>query len=101
MHFVGWFSTVLGPKSDELASWRNYTATEKARLEFVIIDDGSPKNPAANAIDQLSRQQLNLRLYRITEDIPWNIMGAQVVGSRSKTDVFVVTECFAPFVGGS
>ena len=62
----------------QLASWRKYTAAERSRLEFVIIDDGSPRNPANATIDQPSRQLLNLRLYRITEDIPWNIMGAQV-----------------------
>jgi hypothetical protein len=48
----------------QIASWKNYTATQRGQLEFVIIDDGSPNHPAIESIDDATKKELNIRIYR-------------------------------------
>lgn len=51
----------------------------KDQLEVLIVDDGSPKHPAS----EVPRPQglPELRIYRVTKDIPWNQHGARNLGA--------------------
>ena len=60
--------------------WLTFPADILEKLRFIIVDDGSPKNPAANfMLDDHGR--LHIELYRIEVDIPWNADGARNLGA--------------------
>jgi hypothetical protein len=51
----------------------------RAHLRLILIDDGSQKYPA---YDIFKECRLPKKLYRVTEDIPWNQHGARNLGAR-------------------
>jgi len=58
-----------------LDTYTQYARDLLAKIEFIVIDDGSP-------IDvDLSRYNLNLRHVKILDDIPWNQGGARNLGA--------------------
>ena len=61
----------------QLAHWTAFPEELRRRLEFIIIDDGSPNIPA-----RIDECDLNLKLYRINENIKWNHPGAQNLGAH-------------------
>lgn len=54
---------------------REYPARWRDEVEIIIVDDGSPQCPAEDAVRQ-SGVKVGVRLFRVLEDIPWNISGA-------------------------
>lgn len=66
--------------SDHLRTWANYSPQVLKNLKFVIIDDGSPKNPAVGCVPKGCK--LPLEIFRINEDIPWNQHGARNLGAH-------------------
>jgi hypothetical protein len=60
--------------------WLTFPADILDKLRFVIVDDGSPTNPAANFVAD-THGNLNLEVYRIEVDIPWNADGARNLGA--------------------
>lgn len=62
---------------EQLRWWEDY-ATEKMPVSIVIVDDGSPKNPAQHTlIMEKIPPGLSLEVYRVKENIPWNHAGAR------------------------
>jgi len=63
----------------QLDGWFGIAADVRASLSAVIVDDGSPENPAARV---LSGQLLPfpIRLFRIDVDIRWNWLAARNIG---------------------
>mmetsp|Transcript_5293 Transcript_5293/g.7453 ORF Transcript_5293/g.7453 Transcript_5293/m.7453 type:complete len:462 (+) Transcript_5293:180-1565(+) len=60
----------------QLREWHKWPRDIAQKYEFLIIDDGSPEPfRAKHFLPQSSL--LNLNLYQIHEDIPWNIGGAR------------------------
>ncbi len=59
--------------------WGSYPEGLKDRIEVVLVDDGSPTDPAANVPrpDGLPP----LRIYRVLIDKPWNQHGARNLGA--------------------
>ena len=55
--------------------WKQYSPEVLKKLRFIIIDDGSKKNPASGNIKDHSG--VDIALYNIEEDIPWNVGGAR------------------------
>jgi len=51
----------------------------KDRIDFIVVDDGSPKHPAEGVIRRCcrARDSLNLRLFRINVDVRWNWLAAR------------------------
>lgn len=49
------------------------------RIELVVVDDGSPENPATITGDNLG---FECRVFRILYDQPWNQSGARNIGVR-------------------
>jgi hypothetical protein len=70
--------------SRHVKKWEEYNDLVK----FQVIDDGS-SIPAKNFLKETSFPELDSSLYRIEEDIPWNIPGARNLSA---------TVCDTPFV---
>ncbi len=50
----------------------------RQHIELVIVDDGSPENPAAKFVKPTS---FPLRIFRVGYDKPWNQSGARNIGA--------------------
>lgn len=61
----------------QLQVWTQFPRELARRVEFVLVDDGSPQ-PAMVAPDC----PMNLTLVRIKEDIPWSQPGARNLGRK-------------------
>jgi hypothetical protein len=61
-------------------TWAAYPGHLKARIEVVVVDDGSPRSPAADVPrpDGLPK----LRIYRVLEDRPWHQHAARNLGAH-------------------
>ena len=66
-----------------LAEWKSYPSDIKARIGAVVVDDGSPKDPAK---DHLSDPGLPVKLYRIKQNIIWNVAGARNLAMHAAPD---------------
>lgn len=62
----------------QLETWARYDDEARTRLKFIVVDDGSPE-PAEPIIRESG---LEVDLYRIDKDIPWNRGGARNLGSK-------------------
>jgi hypothetical protein len=60
--------------------WLTFPTDILDKLRFIVIDDASPRNPAANFVFD-DHGRLNIELYRIEVDIPWNADGARNLGA--------------------
>jgi len=70
--------------SIQLAHWQSYPKALKDKCRFLVIDDASPKNPAREVIG--TKPGLNLNIYRVQENIPWNQHGARNLGATLTKD---------------
>jgi len=71
----------------QLDMWNSYPKGIREQIEFIVVDDGSPL-PAK--IDDCN---LNLSLYRIEENIPWNFGGSKNLGAVvCSTDWFLIQD---------
>ena len=67
-----------------------YTADIRKRLYVFIVDDGSQKYDALSVIQKKYRDKLDITLYRIDIDIPWNMPEANNLAFREiKTDYVI------------
>src|SRR5688572_26515133 len=62
----------------QFAEWTRWSATAKAQIEVVIVDDGSP-DPAADVPRPDGLPELSI--YRVTEDRPWHQHAARNLGA--------------------
>lgn len=60
--------------------WTNYPLELKSRIEVVIVDDGSPHEPAAEV--QRPDGLPPIAIYRVLIDKPWNQHGARNLGAK-------------------
>ena len=86
MWSLGWIEMITivlsyynsgGMLDRHFAEWDRYPARVKDVFRAVIVDDGSPTDPAIN---HWRDPGFPCRLYRIKENIPWNIPGARNLG---------------------
>jgi hypothetical protein len=70
-----------------LKNWKEtYPDDVKARMRVIIVDDGSPRNPAVNQVRSFALREGDLgrfhafEIYRIDTNIPWNQDGARNLG---------------------
>ncbi len=72
-------------------TWGEYSADAKAAFRFVVVDDCSPEE-AEDIVgwsDMFSRD-LNISLYRIDKDVPWNRGMARNLGTKEATTPWVL-----------
>lgn len=69
-----------GMLAHQYGVWASYPANLKDRIEIILVDDGSPTDPAARVArpDGLPP----LRIYRVLIDKPWNQHGARNLGAK-------------------
>jgi glycosyltransferase involved in cell wall biosynthesis len=60
---------------DQIAYWETLPAELLAQLEFIVVDDCSEETPV------LPATKLDLRVFRVTSDLPWNQAGARNLGA--------------------
>lgn len=60
-----------------LVEWSKYREEDKAVMSAVIVDDGSPRNPAERVIRGYGDVGFPISLFRIHENKPWNQDGAR------------------------
>jgi hypothetical protein len=61
--------------AEQVAHWQSLDAALRAQIEFIVIDDHSDPPLAC------SREGLNLRLFRVDDDIDWNMPGCRNLGA--------------------
>lgn len=57
-----------------LENWNNYSPAAKKEIKFIIVDDGS-RPPLL--VRETVHPDLTLDVYRINEDLIWNVVGAR------------------------
>lgn len=75
--------------AEQVRTWREYPPELGDRVEFLVIDDhGTPPFDPGPELDPPlpfpdgALEELDLRVYRVREDIPWNQMGARNLGQK-------------------
>lgn len=76
----------------QLHEWRMYRETDKMALNAIIVDDGSPRNPAEPVIRQHGECGFPIQLFRIKQNIPWNQDGARNLGMKHATGWTLMTD---------
>lgn len=78
-------SNIIPKKFEE---WQAYDDDIKKCLEIVIVDDGSPESTAFSShwVDT----NLDIKLYKIDVDIPWNECGANNLGFKVATNPWIL-----------
>lgn len=66
----------------QIAEWCSYDSKHQDRVRFIVIDDGSERHPALDVLRRSFPGQLpiDLQLFRIDVNIPWNQDGARNLG---------------------
>lgn len=82
----------------QLAHWAGFAPEVRARLEVVIVDDGSAQ-PLFVEPGQLP-QGLRFTLARIEEDIAWNMPGARNLGALLARSPFLLMHDIDHFLSG-
>lgn len=67
----------------QLHLWNNYSEKIKEEMEIILVDDGSKISIVD--LPNLPPFPINLKIYRILEDIPWNEKGARNLGATVST----------------
>lgn len=60
---------------DQIAYWESLPASFLSQVEFILVDDCSSQTPVFNAT------HLDLKLFRVITDLPWNQGGARNLGA--------------------
>lgn len=60
---------------DQIAYWESLPDSLLSQVEFILVDDCSEDTPV------LPPTKLDLRMYRVTTDLPWNQAGARNLGA--------------------
>ncbi len=74
--------------SRKFEEWQEYDQDVKDNLEVIIVDDGSPEGTRFE--EQWVDTELNIKLYRIEVDIPWNECGANNLGIKMASNDFIL-----------
>lgn len=66
-----------------LMEWASYAPRVKSQVRAIVVDDGSPKDPAA---DHRRDVGFPVQFYRIKQNLVWNTAGARNLGMHVATD---------------
>lgn len=71
--------------ADQLSRWSAYQPDLRSHLSVIVVDDGSPTPatlPASLDVD--------VRLFRIDVDVPWNWLAARNIGAKYADDCWLL-----------
>ena len=79
----------LGYYNDENHIWKQIDEFKKypSNVKLQIIDDGSKISPITNLIQDIPKE---IDIYRIEEDIPWNIPGSRNLSATVSTTPWIL-----------
>ena len=63
----------------QLMYWESLPRALSDEIEFILVDDGSSLCP------RLRQSHLNMKVFRVCKDIPWNQAGARNLGTYNAT----------------
>lgn len=63
----------------QIAMWHGYTWALRDWISLIVVDDGSPKVPAADVLEK-NMSPFRTRLFRIDVDVRWNWLAARNIG---------------------
>lgn len=72
-----------------LSEWYRYDTMVKENMRAVIVDDGSERDRAA---DHMRSVGFPVELYRIKQNIPWNVPGARNLGMQQASGWCLLTD---------
>lgn len=55
-------------------------------IKLIVVDDGSPENPASDVFDQHPELPFETKLFRIGVDVRWNWLAARNIGAHHAED---------------
>lgn len=65
----------------QIEVWCAYAPRLRDHLSVIVVDDGSPNNPASGVLRR-ARFQFQVRLFRIEVDVRWNWLAARNIGAH-------------------
>lgn len=66
----------------QIQGWMQYPEALRQYLSVIVVDDGSPREPAESVLRSVARRGLHLRLFRIDVDVRWNWLAARNIGMK-------------------
>jgi glycosyltransferase involved in cell wall biosynthesis len=69
----------------QMSHWLKIPQEVRTYVSFIVVDDGSPNNPAENILRDPARL-LPIRLFRIEVDVRWNWLAARNIGAHYADD---------------
>jgi hypothetical protein len=63
----------------QVENWNSYGRALRKAVKIIVVDDGSPTQPALPVMRQC---KVPCAVYRIQEDYPWNMHGARNLGAQ-------------------
>jgi hypothetical protein len=69
----------------QIDRWHQYAESVKAYLSLILVDDGSPRQSAADALEG-SELPFPVRLFQIDVDVRWNWLAARNIGMYHAPD---------------
>jgi len=63
----------------QIKCWNAYVGLLRKLPTILLVDDGSPKSPAVDVVRRCGCQ-LPIKVFRIKENLPWNVSGARNLG---------------------
>lgn len=79
---------------EHVANWNRYSDDVRSRVRVIVVDDGSREIAAADLLrDEDVVRRMNVQVYRVQKDIPWNQDGARNLGmTHCSTDWALMTD---------
>jgi len=74
----------------QIEEWWKYNVAYKDNLTIIVVDDGSPLKAAHHVLCDAVLPDLDIRLYQIKENIPWNTPGVFNLGFSEAPDGWVL-----------
>jgi hypothetical protein len=75
----------------QIERWSAYSEELRNRLSVIVVDDGSPNDPALGVLAGLS-VPFQLRLFRVEVDVRWNWLAARNLGMYQAEGWCVLTD---------
>lgn len=78
----------------QLDGWRMWDESLQGAVSLIIVDDGSPRDPAEAVVREFEGRHgwlpLGLRLFRIEVDVRWNWLAARNIGAHHARDSWLL-----------
>ena len=63
----------------QVENWNRYSGDLRDHVKIILVDDGSPTNPARPIVETCKAP---IALYRVLQNIPWGQHGARNIGAK-------------------